>query len=138
MREQGIAANATPRVARGRNKGKTRDAIFRAQQRDASSAVRERVTAVAKQLVQTGSLNDPARSKPLDTRTSVVGGWLQIADKLDLQGEITLAADVRYFARHLPPVLTDGEAIAVKFAQHLRPRQTGQTDQRTRGIERNR
>jgi type IV secretory pathway VirD2 relaxase len=27
MREQGVAANATPRVIRGRNKGKTRDAI---------------------------------------------------------------------------------------------------------------
>jgi len=136
MREQGIAANATPRVVRGRNKGRTPDAIFRAQQCGASSAVRERVTAVAKQLVQTSSFNDPARSKLLDTRKSVVGGWLQIAEKLDLQGEITLAADVRHFARHLPPVMTDGEAIAVRLAQHLRPQQTGQTDQRTCGIER--
>ena len=31
MREQGIAANATPRVIRGRNKGKVRDGVFRAQ-----------------------------------------------------------------------------------------------------------
>ena len=30
MREQGIAANATPRFVRGQNKGKTRDAIYRA------------------------------------------------------------------------------------------------------------
>jgi type IV secretory pathway VirD2 relaxase len=30
MREQGIAANATPRVARGRNKGKLREARYRA------------------------------------------------------------------------------------------------------------
>jgi hypothetical protein len=27
MREQGIAANANPRVVRGRNKGKTHDAL---------------------------------------------------------------------------------------------------------------
>ena len=33
MREQGIAANATPRVVRGRNKGKARDGAFRAQRR---------------------------------------------------------------------------------------------------------
>ena len=66
MREQGIAANATPRIVRGRNKGKTRDAIFRAQQRGASNAVRERVTAVAKQLLQTGSYNDAARNKLLE------------------------------------------------------------------------
>ena len=32
MRDQGIAANATPRVVRSRNRGKTRDAIYRAQQ----------------------------------------------------------------------------------------------------------
>jgi Relaxase/Mobilisation nuclease domain len=138
MRDQGIAANATPRVVRGRNKGKTHDAIFRAQQRGASSAVRERVTAVAKQLVQTGSFQDPARSKVVETRKSVVGGWLQIADKLDLQGEITLAADVRYFARHLPPVMTDGEAIAVKLAEHLRARQMEPTDRQDRSIERTR
>jgi hypothetical protein len=37
MREQGIAANATPRAIRGRSKGKTRDAIYRAQQRGAST-----------------------------------------------------------------------------------------------------
>ncbi len=136
MREQGIAANATPRVVRGRNKGKTRDAIVRAQQRGASNAVRERVTAVAKQLVQTGSFNDPARSKLLDSRKAVVGGWLQIAEKLDLQGEITLAADVRYFARNLPTVMTDAEALAVELAQYLRARQMEPTDRRNRGIER--
>lgn len=138
MRDQGIAANATPRVVRGRNKGKTRDAIFRAQQRGASSAVRERLTAIAKQQVQTGSFHDPARSKLLDTRKYVVGSWLQVADKLDLQGEITLAADVRYFARHLPPVMTDGEAIAAKLAQHLRRREMEPTDRRDRSIERTR
>jgi hypothetical protein len=49
MREQGIAANATPRMIRGRNRGKTRDAIYRARQRGASNLVRERVTDIAKQ-----------------------------------------------------------------------------------------
>lgn len=138
MRDQGIAANATPRVARGRNKGRTRDAILRAQQRGASSAVRERVTAVAKQLMQTGSFQDSARSKLVETRKSVVGGWLQIAENLDAQGEVILAADVRYFARHLPPVMTDGEAIAVKLAQYLRARQMDPTDRRNLSIEKTR
>src|SRR3984957_20693301 len=43
MREQGIAANATSRVIRGKNRGKTHDAIYRAQRRGASHAVRARV-----------------------------------------------------------------------------------------------
>lgn len=98
-RFSGVAANSTPRVARGRNKAKTRDAILRAQQRGASSAVRERVTAAAKQQVYTCSFHDLARGKLRETRKAVVRGWLQVADKLDAQGEITLAADVSYFAR---------------------------------------
>ena len=32
-----------------------------------------------------------------------------VADKLQAQGEIVLGGDVRYFAMHLPPVLTDRE-----------------------------
>src|SRR5688572_11153449 len=50
MREQGVAANATPRVARGRNKGSTRDPIYRAQRRGASTALREHVASVVREL----------------------------------------------------------------------------------------
>jgi hypothetical protein len=138
MREQGIAANATPRAVRGRNKGKTRDAIYRAQHRGASTAVRQRVTDITKQVVRTRAFHDPARSKLLETRKAVVGRWLQIADTLDLQGEVVLAGDVRNFARRFPPVLSDTEAIAVQFTQQLRSRQAEPTGQPSRDIERTR
>jgi len=68
MREQGIAANATPRVARGRNAGKTPDAIYRAQRRGKSTRVRDRVTKIAKELMQTGTFHDPARTRLIETR----------------------------------------------------------------------
>jgi hypothetical protein len=119
MREQRIAANATPRVIRGRNKGKTRDAIYRARQRGASKVVRERVTDIAKQLMLTGSSPDPARTKLLETRKSVLNGWLEIADGLDVQGEVVLAGDVRHFIRHLPRVITDRELVARGLLNHL-------------------
>jgi len=122
MRDQGIAANATPRFVRGRNKGNTRDAIHRAQQRGTSNAVRQRVIDVARQLTQTGSFHDPARSRLVETRKAILHGWLNVADSLDLQGEVILASDVRQFARHLPRVLTDRERVAVAFAQHLEQR----------------
>jgi hypothetical protein len=109
-------------VTRGRNKGKTRDAIYRARHRGVSTAVRQRVTDVAKQLV-IRSFHDPARSKLLETRKAIVRGWLRIADSRDLQGEVILAGYVRNFARRLPPVLTGREPIAVRFAQELRARQ---------------
>jgi hypothetical protein len=34
---------------------------------------------------------------------------------MDAQGEIILAGDVRYFACHLPPVLTDRQQLAAQF-----------------------
>jgi hypothetical protein len=67
----------------------------------------------------TGSFHDPARAKLLETRKSVVNGWLDIADALDLQRETVLAGDVRHFARHLPAVLTDRQKLGQQFAQHL-------------------
>ncbi len=116
MREQGIPANATPRFARGRNKGKTRDAIYRAQQHGDSTVVRQRVIDVKEKLLRTGTVRDPFHNKLLETRRAVISGWLGIADTLNQQGETILAAEVRQFVRHLPKVLTDRERLAVQFA----------------------
>jgi len=41
-------------------------------------------------------------------------------DALDAQDEIVLAGDVRYFAQHLPPVLTHKELLAKEFTEHIR------------------
>ncbi|HLH32547.1 MAG TPA: relaxase/mobilization nuclease domain-containing protein [Terriglobia bacterium] len=135
MREQGIAANATPRVLRGRNKGKARDGAFRAQRRGKSSAIREKVTTIAIELAKNGRFGEPARAKLVETRKAVVANWMKIAETLDRQGEVALAGDVRYFAKHLPPALTDMERLAAKFVEHLassreasRARQTPDVD----------
>ena len=42
------------------------------------------------------------------------------AGRLDAQGEIILAGDVRYFANHLPPVLTDRQKLAGQFIGFVR------------------
>jgi Relaxase/Mobilisation nuclease domain len=118
MREQGIAANATPRALRGTNKGKTKDAIYRAQRRGTSHAVRDRVKDVVNELMSTGTVHDPARRHMLETRRAVVAAWTKTADQLDTQGESILAGKVRSFSQHLPPVLTDRERLAVQFLQH--------------------
>ena len=118
MREQGIAANATPRSLRGKNKGKTKDAIYRARRRGASHAVRDRVKDVVNELMSTGTVHDPAKRQMLETRRAVVAAWAKTADQLDAQGETMLAGEVRSFSRHLPPVLTDRERLAVQFLQH--------------------
>jgi hypothetical protein len=135
MREQGIAANATPRVVRGQSKRAARDATFRALRRADSYVMRERVESVARELLTAGTLRDPAHEKLHERRRAVVTGWMRIADTLDTQGEIVLAGDVRYFAKHLPAVLTDRERLAqnvIRYAKATSARA------RTKELERNR
>jgi hypothetical protein len=128
MREQGIEANATSRVVRGRNKGNIKDSIYRAQQHGESTAYRRRVMAIAQELSQTGAVRDPAHSRLVETRKAVVANWMKTADVLDAQGEISLAGDVRYFANHLPPVLTDKEKLARQFIRHIKMQHSAERD----------
>lgn len=120
MREQGIAANATPRAARGISRSKKRDVRYRVRRHGASTALRADVTAIAKQLSETGAFRDPARARLIETRKAVVEHWMQIADTLDAQGEIPLAGDVRHFVQRLPRTLTEKELLAQRFIEDLR------------------
>jgi hypothetical protein len=141
MREQGIAANATPRVVRGQGRRAPSDAAFRAHRHTGSRVLRERVESVARELSLTGTMRDPARARLQETRRTVLSGWFAIAEKLDAQGEIELAGDVRYFAKHLPPVLTDRERLAQDFVRHLQDksaRERAKHPGRDRGAERSR
>jgi hypothetical protein len=138
MRDQGIAANATPRAVRGQSRQGARDAAYRMRRRGSSLSLRARVESVARELQKTGTIHDPARAKLLDTRKAVVAGWMQIASTLDAQGEITLAGDVRYFANQLPRVLTDRERLAeewVRFLKQHRAKARGDDRVRERTLE---
>lgn len=120
MREQGVAANATPSVYRGRNKRGRKDTAYRAQRHNQSRALRARVVSIAKELQATGRIVDPKRMKLEETQRAVLEQWKTVADILDNQGEVALAGDVRYFAAHLPAVRTDRERLAVQFINHMR------------------
>jgi hypothetical protein len=110
MREQGIAANTSPSVARGRSKTKTPSAIYRSRERGASHVVRTRDTEITEQFSLTGIYEDPSRRRLLETRTAVVRAWRNVADTLDLHGEVVFAGEVRSFVRHLASVQTDNES----------------------------
>jgi Relaxase/Mobilisation nuclease domain len=120
MREQGIAANATPRAIRGENKKYPREKIFKAQRYGTSKALHDRVIGIANELSRSRTIVDPARERMLETRKALVSTWMKTADVLDAQGEIVLAGDVRYFASHLPPVLTDRQHLAAQFIRFTR------------------
>ena len=120
LRKQGIAANATPRSVRGQTKRAAKDVFYRTQRRGQSYALREQLDVIARQHSKTKTISDPARARLLETRKAVIEGWNAVASKLEAQGEIVLGGHVRYFAMHLPPVLTDREQLAADFIRHVR------------------
>jgi len=127
MREQGIAANATPRSVRGETKRAAKDVFYRTQRRGHSYALREKLDGIVRELRATTPITDPARARLLETRRAVVEGWSAVASKLEAQGEIVLGGHVRYFAMHLPPVLTDRERLAEQFIRYAKARRSPRT-----------
>lgn len=119
MRDQGIAANATPRAMRGRSKGAERDSNYRTKKRRSSHALRNTVEDVARELARSGTIRDPAHARLAEMRKAVVAGWLGVAALLDKRGDPALADEVRQFVKSLPPVLTDRERIASELIHHV-------------------
>ena len=127
MRDQGIAANATPRAVRGHGKGTERDCYYRTRRRGSSYALREKVEGIAREMAASGTIPHPAHTGLAETRMEIVAGWLGVAALLDQQGEAILAGEVRQFVGNLPPVLTDRERIAVALARQASTQRSVQT-----------
>jgi len=75
-----------------------------------------------------------ARDRLIETRKSLVLAWMKAADVLDAQGAIVLAGDVRYFASHLPPVLTDRQRLAAQLIGFVRKKRGIERDGPERGL----
>lgn len=128
MREQGVAANATPRQLRGQIRAPLKDPIYRrlralrtfhrlpAAERGArppveSTFMRRKVEQVGKAL-QAGRLSpDPGRARLMATRHEVESDWRSTAHALRRQGLEALARQVEQFTRAMAPVRTDKEWI---------------------------
>jgi type IV secretion system T-DNA border endonuclease VirD2 len=132
MREQGIAANATPRSVRGQTKRAARDVFYRTRRRGQSYALQEEIDVVKRELRATRTISDPARARLLETRKAVVAAWNAVASALEAQGDLVLGGDVRYFARHLPPVLTDRERLAAELLRRARAQRPDRTREHDR------
>jgi hypothetical protein len=127
MREQGIAANATPRSVRGQTKRGAKDVFYRTRRHARSYALQEKIDVVKRELTATRTISDPARARLLETRKAVVDAWNTVASRLEAHGDVVLGGEVRYFARHLPPVLTDRERLAVEMIQRARAKRPDRT-----------
>lgn len=107
LRSHGVAAKATERSVRGETRVHKRDGIFRAHARGASAHMRERVEAVAAELLKGDVRIEPGNAKILQTRRDVLRGWQVVSEILASQGERDLATHVRFFLERMPPPETD-------------------------------
>lgn len=144
LREQGVAANATPRQLRGQTYTTKKDPIHhrlrdlaeyehlpeeeRAKRKPPkdSTFMRKKVEDVAREL-QAGALTpDPGKEKLVSTREAMRQGWLETAAVLRQQGEEGLAGEVEAFAKGMPVARTEKELIAAGLlAQVAARRQRG-------------
>ena len=116
----GVEANATERAVRGENRQSKKDGIYRASQRGESTHMRERTEMVARELARGSIRVESGKVKMIETRDEVRRGWLAASDILFLQRQPDLARQVRHFADHLPPPMTEKEGIAAQLLARVR------------------
>jgi len=153
MREQGVAANATPRQVRGQVRRPQRDAIhhrLRAMrafaqltaadrgQRTAptpSTFMREKMMVVVNALKGGTNVLTQGEDSLQRTRDAVLAEWRATVETLRHQGQTDLAAEVERFADQLPRVQTDAQRLAEQWQAWQRPRmpeRSRRSDERSR------
>lgn len=120
LRAQGIAANATERVVRGITKPQKPDGIYRAMRAGRSTHMRERVKSVVAALRAGGTPAEPGKAQMLDTRRSMIRGWLSVRETLLADCREGLANEVERLIRDMPPPLTESEWLAAIMRDHAR------------------
>ena len=123
LRDQDIAANATERAVRGESRMHKIDGIYRATLRGDSRHMRDRLYSVASELRKNGELSVEKNKRTVQvTRGKVEAGWSAVIKVLVDEGHPQLAAEVRRFAREMPPLLTERELLATTILARSRSR----------------
>jgi hypothetical protein len=112
LRALGVAANATPRYARGATTLRNSDGIHRAMLRGESSHLRARAELVAAELLDGKLQIEPGKSRLVKTRMEVERAWRTVEATLAASGHGDLANQVRRFVSQMPPPRTQKEMMA--------------------------
>ncbi|TWD77190.1 relaxase/mobilization nuclease-like protein [Variovorax beijingensis] len=140
MREQGVAANATPRQVRGQTRKPYRDAIHhrlralrafgqlpssdRTGHRPpkTSTFMRAKLESLLQALRSGRGAVDDGQEKMRNTRREVVADWRATVDALRRRGEADLADQVDRFVERMPGVQTDSQRLADHWKEQIRRR----------------
>ncbi len=117
LREQGVAANATPRFDRGETRPRMIDAIYRPAERGESTHVYQRLQQALGAPSKGGRPADPARKRLLDNRQVMENQWAGKISALEASGQHALAFEARRFVDSLPPVRTEAEWLVADTAR---------------------
>jgi hypothetical protein len=120
LRAHGISANATERAVRGVTKPQKPDAIYRAMRAGRSTHIRERATSVAVALRAGAMQTEPSKAQMLNTRRSVLRGWLGVRETLRADGKEGLASELEQFLMRMPQPLTEREWLAQALLERAR------------------
>ncbi|SDZ70581.1 Relaxase/Mobilisation nuclease domain-containing protein [Variovorax sp. YR266] len=151
MREQGVAANATPRQVRGQTRKPYKDAIHhrlrvlrafrklstdeRAKRRQpkTSTFMRAKLEGVFEVLRRSRGASDAGQEAMQGTRQAVISDWRTTAEALRRQGEDGLVAQVNRFVARMPAVQTDTRRLADRWRKQARGRALERTNTKTPG-----
>jgi len=140
MREQGVAANATPRQLRGQTRKPYRDAIHhrlralrafgqlppsdraRHQPPKTSTFMRAKLESVLRAVRSGRSALDEGQGKMRNTRQEVVADWHATANALRRRGEADLASCVDHLIARMPDVQTEAQRLADHWNERTRYR----------------
>jgi hypothetical protein len=152
MREQGVAANATPRQVRGQTRKPYRDAIHhrlralrafgqlppsdRSRHRPpkTSTFMRAKLERVLQVLRSGRDAMDVGQETMQGTRQEVAADWRATAEALRKQGEGDLAARVDQFVAHMPDVQTDAQRMADRWREQARSRAPERADAKSSAL----
>jgi relaxase-like protein len=118
LRVLGVAANATERAVRGVNQPRWRDAIYRADLRNGSSVIRGKEVSLQRE----NRVRETGRPTLLRTRQDVEGGWLAVAELLNMNGTGEIAQRVLRFVEQMPRPRTDLEWLGERARDRARER----------------
>lgn len=122
LREVGVAAEATPRRARGVVQKPKRQAVLHAEQRGASTVAKSRVDQAAESVAGKDSRMRPWEQAVHRQQRQVRGAWLQAAKALEASGmpdARALAADLRGFVKSMPLIQTEQQKLESRMRDHL-------------------
>lgn len=126
LREQGVAAEASPRRARCKTRKGKRQAVVHAEKRGASTVAKAKAREAIQQALQQKPVSQPWDAAIARRYRQVQAGWHHAANALaaaDTTDTKQLAAAMQHFRQTMPPRRTERQALMERAREHLARRQ---------------